>query len=71
MPFKLANEMKKYSVTDINLTSAVYLATEALNWQIDFVNLKGEYSVEDGLETYTVDETELKNMIIGNFYIEK
>lgn len=71
LPFKLANEMKKYSVTDINLTSAVYLATEALNWQIDFVNLKGEYAVEDGLETYTVDETELKNMIIGNFYIEK
>ena len=71
LPFKLANKMKEYSVTDIELTSAVYLATEALNWKIDFVNLKGKYDVEDGLETYTVDEEELKNMIIGNFYIEK
>ena len=71
LPFKLANEMKKYSTTNIDITSAVYLATEALNWNIEFVNIKGEYAVEDGLEIYTVDETELKNMVIGNFYIEK
>ena len=71
LPFKLAEEMKKYSTTNMDLTSAVYLATEALNWNLEFLNIKGEYGLEDGLETFTVDETELKNMIIGNFCIEK
>ncbi len=70
LPFKLANEMKKYSVTDIDITSAVYLATEAINWDIEFVNIKGEYGVEDGWETFTVDDADLKDVIIGNFYIE-
>ncbi len=70
LPFKLANEMKKYSVTDIDITGAVYLATEALNWNIEFVNIKGEYGIEDGWETFIVDDTDLKDVIIGNFYIE-
>ena len=70
LPVKLANEMKKYSVTDIDITSAVYLATQAVNWNIEFVNIKGEYGIEDDWETFTVDDADLKDVIIGNFYIE-
>ena len=70
LPFKLADEMKKYSVTNIDSTSGVYLATEALDWDMEFVNIKGEYGMEDGWETYMVDDAKLKDIIIGNFYIE-
>ena len=66
----IGNKMNEYSVTDIDITSAVYLATEAINWDIEFVNIKGEYGVEDGWETFTVDDADLKDVIIGNFYIE-
>ncbi len=71
LPFELANKMKEYSVTDINITSGIYLAARAVNWDIEFVNIKGEYSIEDNLEIFTVDEDELKNTVIDNFYIEK
>ncbi len=71
LPLKLANEMKRYSVTDIDISSGVYLATEALNWSMEFVNIKGEYGIENEWETFNVDELELKNTVIDNFYIEK
>ncbi len=70
LPFKLADKMKKYSVTNIDITSGVYLATEALDWDMEFVNIKGEYGMEEGWETYIVDDADLKDIIIGNFYIE-
>ncbi len=71
LPFKIANSLKNDTTTNIDVTSAIYLATEALNWKLDFINIKGEYSVVDNKEVYTVDEEALKPIILDNFYISK
>lgn len=69
LPVKIANKLSSESVTNIDVSGMLYLATEALNWDIEFINISGEYSIENDLEIFTVDEEELKDAVIGNFYI--
>ena len=69
LPVKIANKLSNESVTNIDISGMLYLATEALNWEIEFINISGEYSIENDLEIFTVDEENLKDTVIGNFYI--
>ena len=71
LPLKIANTIKKDSTTNIDISGMMYLATEALNWKLEFININGEYSIRDGHEIYTVDEETLKLTILDNFYIVK
>lgn len=71
LPFKIANKLSRKAVTDIDISSAVYLATEAIDWKIDFISVNGEYSIKDNLEILTVDDKDLKELVLGNFYIAK
>lgn len=71
LPLKIANTIKKDSTTNIDVSGMMYLATEALNWKLEFVNIKGEYSIRDGQEVYITDEEALKLTILDNFYIVK
>ncbi len=69
LPVKVANRLSNEAVTNIDVSSMVYLATEALNWETEFVNIKGEYSSIEAWEAFTVDEEALKETVIDNFYI--
>lgn len=69
LPVKIANKLSNESVTNIDVSGMLYLATEALNWQTEFINISGEYSIENDLEIFTVDEEKLKDTVIDNFYI--
>ena len=69
LPVKIANKLSNESVTNIDISGMLYLATEALNWETEFINISGEYSVENNLEVFTVDGEKLKDTVIDNFYI--
>ena len=69
LPVKIANKLSSESVTNIDISGMLYLATEALNWQTEFINISGEYSVENNMEVFTVNEEELKDTVVDNFYI--
>lgn len=69
LPAKIANRLSNESVTNIDVSSMLYLATEALNWQTEFVTVSGEYGIENDLEVFTVNEESLKDTVIDNFYI--
>ncbi len=71
LPVKIANTIKKDSTTNIDISGMMYLATEALNWKLEFVNMDGEYSIRDGQEVYIADEDALKLTVLDNFYIVK
>ena len=69
LPVKIANKLSSESVTDIDVSGMIYLATEALDWETEFINISGEYSVENEREIFTVNEATLKDTVIDNFYI--
>ena len=69
LPVKIANKLGSESVTNIDISGMLYLATEALNWKTEFINVSGEYGMENDLEVFTVDEEKLKDTVIDNFYI--
>lgn len=69
LPVKIADKLGSESITDIDVSGMIYLATEALNWETEFINISGEYSVENEREIFTVNEATLKDTVIDNFYI--
>ncbi len=68
LPFDIIKQLGNDAVTNIDVTSAVYLGTDALNWKMDFANVEGEYSIENGLEVLRVNEQALKNTVMDVFY---
>ncbi|MBQ6848233.1 MAG: LCP family protein [Clostridia bacterium] len=71
LPIKMANQLSRDSTTNLDVSSIVYLATEALDWKLSFINIQGEYGIKDNLEIFTVDENKLKETVLDNFYIAK
>ncbi|MBE6754997.1 MAG: hypothetical protein E7555_00845 [Ruminococcaceae bacterium] len=70
---KLYNTAKKYSVTDISLSSAVYLGTELVtnSAKINKVtSLQGEYVSADKFPQFIVDKESTYEMILDIFYNE-
>lgn len=66
--FQLA---QKYMVTDIDLSSFTYLATEALDYQFDvehLYSLEGETMQGNQFEEFYVDDDALQDLIIRLFY---
>ena len=71
LPFKMADKLSKKSVTNINVSSMVYLGIEALNWQLKFSNIAGENKMVDDYELFLPDEEKLRETVLNNFYIKK
>lgn len=68
---KLYNTAKQYSVTDISLSSAVYIGTELVtnSAQINKVtSLQGEYVATDKFPQFIVDEESTYETILEIFY---
>ncbi len=70
LPFDITKQLSKEATTNINMTSAVYLGTQALNWTLEFANVSGSYGFDGKYETMTVDEEALRELVINNFYIQ-
>ncbi len=70
LPTKMANRLSKDAVTNLDIASAVYLATKALNWNVTFSSPPGSYGEEDGLEVFRIHETKMRDFIVQNFYIK-
>ena len=70
LPFKMAKRLSREATTNLDISSILYLATEALDWELEFANVAGEYSVEDNVEKMTVDDAALRQLVIDCFYAE-
>ncbi len=68
LPTKLLGKLSEDASTSIDLSGMLYLATEALNWRMEFFSVPGQYSMQDGFEIYTVDETALRTVLLDVFY---
>ncbi len=67
----LYQTIQKYMVTDIDLTSFTYLATEAISYNFDVENLyslEGETIQGDNFEEFYVDDEALQELIVELFY---
>lgn len=67
----LYQTVQKYMVTDIDLNSFIYLATEALNYQFDIstiYSLKGEMLQGNHFEEFYIDDEALQELIVELFY---
>ncbi len=71
LPIKLVNKFSKESVTNIKLNSLVYLAKQAINWNMEQLSVKGTYGSDGKYETFTVDEEALRELVLNNFYYVK
>lgn len=67
----LYSVVQKYMVTDINIDSFTYLATEAVNYNFDLKNmfsLEGETIQGDKFEEFYSDEGAMEALIVQLFY---
>lgn len=67
----LYQTVQKYMVTDIDLNSFTYLATEALNYDFDKDNmysLQGEVVQGNNFEEFYLDDDALQELIVKLFY---
>ncbi len=63
--------MQKYMVTDIDISSFTYLATEYMGYEFDdehIYTLKGETIMGSQFEEFYIDENELEDMIVELFF---
>lgn len=71
IPAKLYEAISPYMVTNISLDEIIYLASEALSYEIDidnFYSLEGETRQGDLYEEFYADEDYLYDLIIDLFY---
>lgn len=70
IPAKFYDAIKPYMVTNISLDEVVYLATEALSYDIDtdVIALKGETKMGLKFEEFYADEEALYDLVIDLFY---
>ena len=68
LPVKMYKKLKERSVTDIDSSSAAYMALEALDADFNILNLEGEYGFDGTYETFEVDEDKLYEMVLDKFY---
>ncbi len=68
---EMYEKLKKRSVTDIELSSAVYLVTQALDIEVKLHDVDGVSGFDGEFETFEVDEDKLYKTVIDTFYVEK
>lgn len=71
LPVKMYNKLSSNTVTDVDATSAAYLASEALKASFDFRGIEGVNGSDGTYETFTADETLLYELLLDVFYIKQ
>lgn len=69
LPLKMYKKLNNKSITDIELTSSVYMASIAANCDFQVESIKGEYGFDGRYETFEVDKEALYNLVLNDFYI--
>ncbi|MBQ7726021.1 MAG: LCP family protein [Clostridia bacterium] len=70
LPVKLYKRIAKNTVTDIDVTGAAFLASEALGADFQFRSVQGTVGAEGNLETFTIDENQFYQLLLDVFYKE-
>lgn len=68
LPIKMANKLSKEVITNIDTSSVVYLATQAIAWDVDMLSIVGNSSYDGEYEVFEADEEKLRETVINNFY---
>ena len=68
LPVKIYKEVASKTVTDVNATSAAYLASEALNADVQLRSIQGTAGFDGFYETFKVDEDQLYLLLLDVFY---
>ena len=71
LPVKMYNKLSSNTVTNVDATSAAYLASEALKASFDFRGVEGVNGSDGTYETFTADETQLYELLLDVFYIKQ
>lgn len=71
LPIKMYNKLSSNTVTNVDATSAAYLASEALKASFDFRGVEGVNGSDGTYETFTADETQLYELLLDVFYIKQ
>lgn len=68
LPFDMYNKLAKNTVTDVNSSSAVYLASEVIKSEFEVLQIPGEVGFDGTYETFETDETVLYEFVLDAFY---
>lgn len=71
LPLNMYNKLAKNTVTDVDGTSAVYLASEIIKADFNTLKIPGKVGFDGTYETFEVDETLLYEMVLDVFYKTK
>lgn len=71
LPLNMYNKLAKNTVTDVDGTSAVYLASEIIKADFNTLKIPGNVGFDGTYETFEVDETLLYEMVLDVFYKTK
>ena len=62
------NKLAKNTVTDVDVSSAVYLASEIIKSKFEISQIPGKVGFDGTYETFEVDETALYEFVLDKFY---
>ncbi len=68
LPLTMYNKLAKNTVTDVDGTSAVYLASEIIGADFEILQIAGKVGFDGQFETFEVDEKTLYEMVLDVFY---
>ncbi len=68
LPFNMYKKLAKNTVTDVDATSVVYLASEAINADFKILQIPGKVGFDGNFETFEADETALYEFVLDTFY---
>lgn len=68
LPFNMYNKLAKNTVTNVDVTSAVYLASEIVKADLKILQIPGSVGFKDEIETFEPNETALYEQVLDVFY---
>ena len=68
LPFDMYNKLAKNTVTNVNSSSAVYLASEIIKSEFEVLQIPGKVGFDGTYETFEADETALYEFVLDAFY---
>lgn len=68
LPLKMYNKLAKSTVTNVDASSAVYLATKAASAEFKLHTVAGKSGFDGQYETFKIDETALYEQVLDIFY---
>lgn len=68
LPLNMYKKLAKNTVTDVDATSAVYLASEIMKAEFEIIQIPGKVGFDGTYETFEADESALYEQVLDVFY---